>query len=201
MPRGGVISKDFAGLDLVDPGVQVDLLTGESGRDRGMRPEVVELDEHVDFDSGSLPGVFALQVLVVFTDDAAGRFGVVEPIADRWESCRFGRVEKGGHRPAVGMAADDDVFDAEDGDRVFDAPFLSAARRAVGRDDVAGIAKDEQLAGLGLGDEIRVDAGVGAGDEQGEGILPLRQALEQMSLGTEDVGLKVVYAVDEPLHG
>jgi hypothetical protein len=56
------------------------------------------------------------------------------------------------------VAADDDVGDAERGDRVLDGRSLAAVRRAVGRHDVARVAQDEQLARARVGEQVRVDA-------------------------------------------
>jgi len=70
----------------------------------------------------------------------------------------------------------------------------------VGGDDVPSVAQDEQVAGLRLGDEIRVDPGVRAGDEQRVRFLPLGQLLEQILQRSETVLLELMDALDQALH-
>src|SRR5262245_14198499 len=100
------------------------------------------------------------------------------------------------HGAAMRVAAKDDVLHAKARDGEFTSHLLAAPGRTVRRDDVAGVTKDEQLAGLGLGEEVRVDTRVGTGDEQRIGLLTVRQPLEQLALRTEKVGLEVVNAFD-----
>ena len=70
------------------------------------------------------------------------------------------------------MAADHDVANAQHLDRVLDGGRFAAAG-AVRRHDVAGVAEQKQVAGLGLRDQIRMHARIGAGDEQGDRLLLL----------------------------
>src|SRR5262249_2311909 len=102
----------------------------------------------------------------------------------------------------VVVAADDDVPHLEHADRVLDRRRLAAGGRAVRGDDVAGVAEDEQVARLGLGDEVGVDARVGAGDEQGEGVpLLTAQRLERRALLAERGGLEPADTLNDLAHG
>ena len=53
------------------------------------------------------------------------------------------RMQQALHRPAVGVTAEDDILDVEDGQGEFDGRCFAPVARAVWRDDVPGIAKDE----------------------------------------------------------
>ena len=86
------------------------------------------------------------------------------------------------------MAADDDVADAQGFDGKFDGGGggIGVAARAGGRDDVADVFDDEQIARLALRDEFRQHARIRAGDEQRVRILPLlRQLAEQLPVIAE----------------
>ena len=65
------------------------------------------------------------------------------------------------------MTADDDVLNLERGDGVLDDGADTAEHLSIGRDHVADIAGDKDFARAGLGDGLGVDAGVGAGDQEG----------------------------------
>ena len=76
-----------------------------------------------------------------------------------------------------------------------------AGIETVRRDDIAGVAADEQLTRIGLRDHRRLDAGVGTGDEQGLGRLAETQTLEQFLLLRKDFLLEVDDTFDEVGHG
>src|SRR5262249_54742930 len=103
--------------------------------------------------------------------------------------------------PTPRMATEDDVLNLEGGDRELDRGPLAAVGGPGGRYDVARVAQDEQLAGVGLRDQVRVDARVGTGDKQGVGLLPFRQALKQLALRAENRRLEMVDALNQFLHG
>src|SRR5690606_41427784 len=67
---------------------------------------------------------------------------------------------------AVRVPADDDVRHLEHHDGVFDRGRDAARHHAVRWHDVAGVAADEKITGLRLGDEIGIDARVRTGDEE-----------------------------------
>ncbi len=196
----GVEGEDLAGLDLVDPAVQVHLAPGDGHGHRRQGAEVLELHQHVLFDGHRQAGV-GVEVSVVFFDDAAGRLGVAQPRAHRGQPLGALGLEDGLHRPAVRVAADDDVVDPEGGDGVLDGGLFAAAGAVARGHDVAGVAQDEQLAGAGLRQQVGVDARVGAGDKESLGVLFQGQVLEELAPGPEIIGLKPVESLDEFLHG
>ena len=100
--------------------------------------------------------------------------GMTNPFLDRWHGVEsaFGR-EVRLHRAAVGVAANDDVCNAEAHDGIFDRGGHAAVYPLPGRYDVARIADHEQFAGLGLGDEFRYHTAVGTAYHQSRGALPV----------------------------
>ena len=102
------------------------------------------------------------------------------------------RIEQALHRPAVRVAADDDVLDAKTRDREFDRRRFAAAHGAVGRHEIAGVAQDEKVSGRRLGEQARVDTRIGAGDEQRLRRLAFGEAFEQFALAAEHLRLEVV---------
>ena len=104
------------------------------------------------------------------------------------------------HRPAMGVAADDDVLDAESRHGVLDGRCFPSMARTMRRDDVPGIAKDEEIAGLCLRQHGWDDARVGTGDEQGFGVLALRQLLKQPLQRNEILGLELMDSFNQFLH-
>src|SRR5262249_28667647 len=72
---------------------------------------------------------------------------------------------------------------------------------SVGRDDVAGIAKQEEVTRIGGRNQIRIDARVRAGDEQGQrGLLFPSQLLEVFPLVGEMGGLEPADASNDFVH-
>ena len=100
----------------------------------------------------------------------------------------------------MGVAADDDVLNAKSGHGELDGRCFTPVARTVRRDDIPGVAKDEQIAGLGLGQQSRIDAGVGTGDEEGLGMLSLRQPLKQPLQRNETLALELMDACNQFLH-
>src|SRR5262245_47277852 len=98
------------------------------------------------------------------------------------------------------MPADDDVLDPQTGDGEFNRRSFAAVRGSVGRHDVSRVAKDEQIAGLGLRHKVRVDARIGARDEESVGILPVREPFEQFTLRKKLIRLKLMNPLNELLH-
>ncbi len=81
---------------------------------------------------------------------------------------------------AIGMAANDYVWHPQHAHRIFDGGRNSAERIGIRRHNVADHAADEQLAWLGLGEQARVDAGIGAGDEERLGPLTQGELFEEI---------------------
>ena len=112
-------------------------------------------------------------------------------------------AEQRRHRAALRMAADDDVAHAQRLDGKLDGGGggIGAARRIRGRDDVADVFHDEEVARLALRDEFRQHARIRAGDEQRVRVLPfLRQLAKKFPVIAELVPLKLVNACDELFH-
>ena len=102
--------------------------------------------------------------------------------------------------PAVGVAAHDDVRHAEDLDRVLDRGRGPAGHRHV-RNDVAHVANDEEIAGLGARDEIGDDARVRAGDEERLRVLAaLGEAAKERAVGRKVLRVKRVDPIDQLVH-
>jgi hypothetical protein len=99
------------------------------------------------------------------------------------------------------VPANDDVADLQAFDRVLDGGrFAAVGSSAVGRDQVAGIAQDKEVARLSLGNQVGDDARVRAANEECLGRLPGLEPLEQFVVGLKDVGLEPVQALYELLH-
>src|SRR5262252_10993845 len=79
------------------------------------------------------------------------------------------------------------------------SPFASV-RGAVRRDQGPGVAQHKEIARLGLHQQVRRDAGIGAGDQQRLRLLPLRKAREQFAMRAEGRSLEVVNASNKFFH-
>lgn len=122
--------------------------------------------------------------------------GVGEPVPYGGHGAQVVATDESAHRAAVGVAAGDDVLDAEDLDGVLDGGGLPAGvARAVRGHDAARRAQLEELAGPGAGDQGGYDPGVGTGDEQ-DGLGLARSVRgELLRALSESAGV-----VDEGLH-
>src|ERR1700722_14139530 len=101
------------------------------------------------------------------------------------------------------MAADDDVAHAQrlDGELDRGGGGIGAARCARGRNDVADIFHDEQIARLALRDKFRQHARVRTGYKKRVWILSvLGQLSEKFAVIAKLVPLKLVNACDELFH-
>src|SRR5262249_31723988 len=86
------------------------------------------------------------------------------------------------NRAALGMAADDDVAHAKHLKRILDRRRL-AATMPMRRHQIASVADKKQIAGIGLCDEVRINARIGGSDEQGNGLLTIRcQSLKESTV-------------------
>lgn len=173
-----VVGQDGTVGDIEDPAVEFHFLAGESSGDAGVGTEVVELGEDVFLDHDDVALVAG--EIGVAEGDAAGAFGMVEPGADDGHLGDGIGVHGGMHGAAVGVAADDDVFNAEDHDGVFDGGGNAAHGLAIGGHDVAGVADGEEVTGFRVGDHVGDDAGVRAGDEEGAGELAGDEFIEKV---------------------
>ena len=110
---------DFAVFDLVDPAVDFEAAFDDRGGDGGVGFQIVELGE--DVLAGQLHHLFVVRFAFAdFIDDGAGAGAVVEPVGDVGEFGDAVGMEETVHDAAVGVAAENDVFDFENADGVFD---------------------------------------------------------------------------------
>jgi hypothetical protein len=102
-------------------------------------------------------------------------------------------MEQADHRTASGVSADHDLADLKAINGVFDNRGYAANSISISRNHVADIAGDKNLAWSRLRDQLGVDSGVGAGDEQGVGPLPFApHLLVPGPLVREDFVLKLL---------
>src|SRR5258708_39618976 len=109
---------------------------------------------------------------------------MIEPLA----------IESSFHCSAVGVTADDGMLHFENFTGVLDSGCGAVDFVAGNRDDVAGVAGDEQVAGTGAKNEVRNDARVGACDEEEFGSVALGEQVELASAGGEDIFQKALVA-------
>ena len=191
---------DAAGEDVVVPAVDGESSVGEGAGDGGLGLEVGELGDDIAADERGEFGVFAF----VGTEGLAvgeGAFDVAEPAAGLGEVFEAFAVESGLEGSAVGVTAEDGVLYFEDFDGVLDGGGDAIDFGAGDGDDVAGVAGDEEVAGLGLEDEVGNDAGVRAGDEQPLGVLDFSEEVEMALLAGEDFVVEALMSFDETVHG
>lgn len=187
----------LAVFDVVDPAGDFEGAGFEGLADHRIGAEVLELVNDVPLGDGG--------ELIFFGqfhrhDMAAGVFAVGEPAGYSGQVLGFVGAPDGFHGAAVGVAADDDVRNLEDFEGVFKARGFAGVFTVKGRHEVAGVTVDEEFTGGGVSDEGRVDAGVGAGDEERGGRLALGETLEKGFVLGEDVALKCNYTFADGLH-
>jgi len=98
-------------------------------------------------------------------DDLFRHGRMLDPVRDGRHPIELVLAQDRFHGPAIGMAANHDILDAERRYGIFDAGRNASCRWTVGWNNVSGIAHHENLARLALGKNLRRDAGVGARDE------------------------------------
>jgi hypothetical protein len=154
----------------------------DGGGDGGVRLQIVHLGE--DVLAGELHDLLGVGLpFTDFVDNGAGAGTVLEPLGDVGEFGDPLRVEEAVHNAAIGVAADDDVFDFEDADGVFNGRRNAAVVIAVSGDDVAGVTADEKLAGAGLHEHVGDDAAVGTSDEKAARLLAARETTKIFFMG------------------
>lgn len=105
-----IVGEHFASFDLVDPSMQVEVASHQSGADCRERPQVLQLHQDI-FLNGDCQQTIPVEVAVVVTDDAAGRLGVRSPRRDGGKRGDLFGLQQALHRPAVGVTADDNVLE------------------------------------------------------------------------------------------
>lgn len=134
---------------------------GEAFLDAGVAVEIVEAVKDVFFRGGDAQGVVFVEVMVVFFQRFQNRRCELEPVAKvRRVVADFGVAKEGVDGATLGVAADDDVVHSEVDDGEFDGGGggIGIAGGTGGRDDVADVFNNEQIARFALGDEFGEDA-------------------------------------------
>src|SRR3546814_14962275 len=99
------------------------------------------------------------------------------------------------------MATDDDVAHAQRRDGIFHRRRHAAILRRKGRNDVAGVAAYEHVAGFGLHDMFGRHAAVRAGNHEGLRALAVGDELcEQVGAAGEDALFEIENASAEVVH-
>jgi hypothetical protein len=122
---------------------------------------------------------------------------VAEPGSDVGIRVKGFRMERAFHDAAISVAADDDRRDTQNADGIFNGRRDASDGIGIGRHDVTDDAADEEFTGLGLSEQAGVDAGIGAGDEQGVGALVESEFFEEILMLRIDVFLKAGDAAKE----
>lgn len=145
--------RHVAGPDVVDPTVEAEFSLFDGVSDDRVSEKILELEAYVAADE-------------CFEAIVSGLSGVLKPGVNGLESGRLAALNSF-DGSAVGVTADDDLFDLEHADSVFDGGPLSGsfAVAVVKRgDQISSISDDEEFSGLGLRDQGWIDARIGAGD-------------------------------------
>lgn len=200
LARRHVVGVNLARLDFVVPGMQLQRAAHQPDRDGRMSLQVFDLREDVFFDGGAEEFV-ARQVVVLGPHDLPSRFGELQPLGSIGKFGEHLGFEQAFHRPALGMAADDDVLDVERADGELDRRRFAAIARAVRGNHVARIAENKQIAWRGLRDQIRIDARIAASDEHRVRRLAGAEPLEEVALFFENLRAKMMDPGDELLDG
>ncbi len=198
MVRFAVPHLKGAGFNLEDPAVELEGTGMKLGEDVGVRFEVLELEEDVQF--GERDQGFVLRGSgMEFVESAAGTFCVAQPVLNMRHVGKLFGVEEALHGTAIGVATNDDManFEAADG------KLNSSGGRfglVTGRHDVTRIPADEHVAWGGLGNEIQGQPGIGAPDDENFGLLSGGQTFEEFAVRREDMILEVLNALKNLLH-
>lgn len=201
LARDRVVVEDLSCCDLEHPAAHFEHSGLKLAGHELERTQVLELDQHVLLNRGGYPP-FDVKVTIALVDELGDsrRFG--EPAGDERQPRHPLRVENRLDRPAVRVAADDDVAHVQHLDGVFDRRRYTAQHASVERrDDVAHVSHDEELTGRGRRDEIGNDARVTARDEERlRALSRLGQLLEKTAIRGEIVRPEVVNPCRELLH-
>ena len=144
---GFIVILDAAGEDVVIPAVDLEGALLHGMGDCGLDFEAFELGDDVAADEGgqfrtfSVGGVEGLAMV-------EGRLDMLEPAAGLGQACEGLAVYGSLERASIRVAAEDGMADLEDFDSIFNGCRHTVHVRAGDGDDVAGVAGDEEVAGL-----------------------------------------------------
>lgn len=167
-----IINLHLTGLDVEEPAMQVNVIGGEFGGDRGVGLQVIDLNDHI-FHCHSPHLVLVRQIIRIgLADDGISGVAMAQPGGHIGHRRQEFVIAQALHGAAIGMAAHDNVAHAKRHHRIFDGRGNAAIHGRERWDDVARIAAHEQFTRAGLGNHFRHDPAVGAGNHQGLGLLP-----------------------------
>jgi hypothetical protein len=187
-------------MDVDEPAVERNLAARDPGGDRRVRAEMRKLDDDI-LQTGGANALLVGERTIAGAHHAFGGMAVAQPGGDIGHAFEQFGIHQRLHRAAVGMTADDDVAHAEREHGIFDGRRHAAILRRERRDDIAGIAAHEQVAGLGLHDQLGDDAAVGTGDDQGLGALPVDRELGIEVVAGKYALFEIENASDQIVHG
>ena len=171
------------------------------GSHTGIGAQVVNLGEHV-FGHRNFQQIFTTTGAVVLQNHLARCFRMFQPAADQGHFVfQLFDLQQAFHGSAVGMAANHNFTHPQGFDRILDRRSFTAIGRAIGGNDVTGIADHENFARIRLGNQFRVNAGVRTRDEENARFLPMGQLFKQLLMGSEVILLKLPQAFNQFMHG
>ena len=198
-----VENRKRARLDVEVRAVDVEFALVLAVGDEGERAQVS--DRRLDALFFKRVELFRLGLELIGRDN--GEPGLIEhrhPLGD--EHCfgldGGGLVESGFDAAAVGVAENDDVLYAQVQNRELDAgaDAVELAADFIRRNEIGDVTSDEEFAGHGVENRLRVDTAVAAGDHHDFGALPVGgEFFVLVGVGHEDAVLEAAVAVRERL--
>ncbi len=199
LPPLRIVVEDHALLDVEHPTADEQLSSVQAFLHAAKGTQVFELRQDVLLGGCSqLRG--SVEVRVFLLNDFLDALCLFDPAPNEGKTLHGFRPQHRVHRSALGVAADDHVLHLEDRNGVLDGSRSSTSEADLW-DHVPDVPHNEQLTGLGVGDERRDDPGIAAADTKGfRPLPPTSQLLEELLMRGEVVALKLVKALDELLH-
>ncbi len=192
----GTISSYHPFADVIHPAVKLQVPLRKARRDRWVRVQILQLLDHVAL--GKLQQKFRIaKIGIGLGNGLARRLSVIQPSADIGKRLQRLRIQHAFHHAAIGMPANDHVGNAQHTNCILDGRRHTANRLRIVRHDIADHTAQEQLAGLGLRQQARIDSGIGAGDEQSRGPLLQGELLKQLAVLRVDILSKALQAAQD----
>ena len=198
--QAGIVSSDPALAQVIQPAVQPQIALLQTSRHGGMCAQITQLLDYIALRHGQKK-LRTARASFELGDRFARGLGVIQPGGHAGQRFQRLGIQHALHHAAVGVPAHDHIRHAQHAHRVFDGGRNAADGVRIRRNNVADDPADEQLARLGLRQHAGIDAGIGAGDEQGFRPLPQGELLEQVAVLGVDALLESRQALENPLHG
>ena len=157
------------------------LISGKSRSNRWMGFQIINLAKNV-FLYGSHHAIWPRKSWVLVMNNLPGTVGVVQPVIHAYEVFFTRRVHQYVHRSAMRMSANNNVFNSKSRNSEFNRGGLATADGTERRNDITCVSNNQEIAGIGVGDEIGIDTGIGTGDEEGFRILFACKTLKEVPL-------------------